>query len=464
MAMDFGGAPDQADMDFLNDKGTGTYDAKTDSKSDRSDSSDRAKSSKERSKDDAKRGESADNDWKEDEPDDEDLSILNDDEPEDAEEDDDREDTDSKEKDREDEEEDDKAKLADDDEEIGHRRTNVKAIKEKYPKFFKDFPDARDVIFREQEFSKVFPTVEDAQVAQSKASNFDFLAEPLDRGESQPLLDALATNNPKAAERFIEGFLPTIYKANQNLFFRITAPVVKAALRNAMSEAKRIKSEALEASVENIAQFLFNDKDISSSRDVKHDRREPEKDEAYEKEKKEFFETRQKEAREGTARTLNSKVDTFIEAKLKDDESITSFELRNITRDVKEKLDNALANDSQHMKMMGSLWRAAERANWSAESMKKIRTTYLTRAQLLLPPILRKVKSEAFESRRKQRRDSDGDDERDTHRDRARQTRISSGRPPSRDSERITSKDVDWNKHPSDKDILDGKIPVRGQR
>ena len=39
-------------------------------------------------------------------------------------------------------------------------RPTVKQIKDKYPDFFKSFPQLRDMYFRESEFSKVFPTID----------------------------------------------------------------------------------------------------------------------------------------------------------------------------------------------------------------------------------------------------------------------------------------------------------------
>src|SRR5437763_300329 len=44
-------------------------------------------------------------------------------------------------------------------------RPTFKDIKAKYPNLFKDFPDLRDMVFRERDYSELFPTVEDAKEA-----------------------------------------------------------------------------------------------------------------------------------------------------------------------------------------------------------------------------------------------------------------------------------------------------------
>jgi len=49
--------------------------------------------------------------------------------------------------------------------ELGPRRPSFKEIKEKYPDFFKTFPELREAFFRESEYTKIFPTVEDAKEA-----------------------------------------------------------------------------------------------------------------------------------------------------------------------------------------------------------------------------------------------------------------------------------------------------------
>src|SRR6266404_1233667 len=44
-------------------------------------------------------------------------------------------------------------------------RPTLKAIKEKYPNLFKDFPQLRDGYFRELQYTAIFPTIEDAKEA-----------------------------------------------------------------------------------------------------------------------------------------------------------------------------------------------------------------------------------------------------------------------------------------------------------
>src|SRR6516225_9215499 len=47
-------------------------------------------------------------------------------------------------------------------------RPPISAIKEKYPNFFKDFPELKESYFREMRFTELFPTVEDAKEAVSE--------------------------------------------------------------------------------------------------------------------------------------------------------------------------------------------------------------------------------------------------------------------------------------------------------
>ncbi|MGA2957600.1 MAG: hypothetical protein ABSF48_17985, partial [Thermodesulfobacteriota bacterium] len=56
-------------------------------------------------------------------------------------------------------------KEKEEDKKFPHERYSLSEIKEKYPEIFKEFPGLRDSIFREIEYTKTFPTIEDAKDA-----------------------------------------------------------------------------------------------------------------------------------------------------------------------------------------------------------------------------------------------------------------------------------------------------------
>src|SRR5216684_2162863 len=94
-------------------------------------------------------------------------------------------------------------------------RPTIKEINAKYPEFFKDFPDLRHAFFREQEFSQIFPTIDDAKEAAENLESFSNLEEFVLSGTSDGLksfLEAAEEGKKGSLQNIVANFLPTLYK------------------------------------------------------------------------------------------------------------------------------------------------------------------------------------------------------------------------------------------------------------
>ena len=108
----------------------------------------------------------------------------------------------------------------------------AKKIQEKYPDFFKTFPDLRESFFVGKAFREVFPTVEDAKDAAQKAENFDFFDSLLTKGDTSGFLGALEEADPKMLKNFSTSFLPALYTKSKDTYFDVTTPLYKSLIRS----------------------------------------------------------------------------------------------------------------------------------------------------------------------------------------------------------------------------------------
>lgn len=337
-------------------------------------------------------------------------------------------------------------------------------IKKEFPDLFKRFPQLRDSFFREQKYTELFPSLEDAQEAVESVQNYDYLREHIEKGDSGELLGILSNYNGQVRDKFVMGFLPTLYKQDKDLFFEATRPVVKNAIRAMYHDANRTGQTDLAEAAMAVHKYFFQAEDpnqpLPPSARMRQERQEddPEK-KKFEEDKKRFFESRQQETARGVhtycAVEIGKHLDGLIDPK--DRLKLSNFDKKGIRRDALELLGNALENDRQHMSLMNSLWKRAANSGYPLQLRQRLVSAYLTKAKLVLPQIVKHVISEAKGGgKRRQRDDSDHQDE-----IRGDTRRRPSGGPqsPSR-GKTPNAKDVDW-RATSDEDFLNDKVTLK---
>lgn len=400
----------------------------------------------------------------------EDMAILNDETPEEKEEqsqeeeekeildelesdsDDDDEDEDKgddegEEDDKEDDDDkEEKEDEPDDKEKLGTKPNSPTygAIRRKYPEFFKDFPALRDVIFQEQQFRESFATVEDARDAAELLNNYRAVEQNITSGDPDQFLEVLEEYDKNTAVNFIDRFLPTLAKTRADLFQRATQPYLKHVLRTVYKEVADADSGDrlnMKNAVLHIHKKLFGDFEVDKS--VKLEKPpEPQKDEKYEQEKQRFWQEKENSFRTSVSNDARTKLSGILEKSIDPNKALSDYDRRNIQRDVLDEIDKALAADTQHMALMGSLWARAKKSGWQPEFMERITTAYLSRVKLIAPSIVQKARSEALKARRSNGRPAS----------KTRTAPNPSGRPKS-DGGRLKEDEIDWRRS-SDLDIL----------
>lgn len=310
---------------------------------------------------------------------------------EDKEEDTDDEDDDEedKEDDKEDEEEveEPKEKVA-----SKYHRPIFSEIKKTFPEFFKKFPEFREIYFREGQFSKIFPTAEEAEEALNKSSNFEIIAEDLAKGSTNKFLELIAPAGKALTRQIAENFLPTLYEKDKEAYYAAANPIVETFISNIYHEGKRLGGdvgENLIAVAEHAAKFLTGDPDASK---LGHKREVDPKIAAQQKQLEDdrkaldetSFRNTFSEVSERCTKSIVTEVakGIIIENKALRETAIQkSFELINKT----------LSQDERHIKLMNSLWNKARKESFSPESKRALVSTLLGRAKQIIPAINREI-------------------------------------------------------------------------
>lgn len=349
----------------------------------------------------------------------------------------------------------------------GHTRPTIKQIKGKYPNFFKDFPDMRHMLFREGEYSTLFPTVDDAKDASAKAGDFERFSELLTSGKEEDFgafLKGISEVGDEQITSMAANFLPALWGQNQKLYYQVTSPIAEAFIRNAHKAGIKAGNDNLINAALQIANWAFEDVGYATgekrSPPILKAKADGPKDEKYEQEKKDFYASKYNETRGFINTSAESRLTTEIKKGLDPGGVFNGFTTSAMMKEIMVEVGQALEGDASHMRTMNSLWKQATKAGFAGNWKDRILTTYLSRARAVMPAIRAKVRAKALEGQEK----TNGDLEQRAGKSAQRKEVGGSGSSGSRQGTRSTrppdAKNIDWSKT-SDMDLLNDKITLR---
>lgn len=340
-------------------------------------------------------------------------------------------------------------------------RPTMQQLRQEFPELFKKFPVLRDIYYREQEFSQIYPTIEDAKEAAEAASSFDALSSKALSGDTEGLLGAIKQADEGAFNKIAQNALATIYKMSPDAHWNATLPLLQNLVRGFYVEGQRRKNENIINAAEYLSDFVFGDIKIAKGEKNLIPPEEPkitEERQKFEAEKAKFAVDRFQGFSNSISTNADQQLRSFVDIKSKVDPDgiFSDFIKETIVGKVLQEVDKQLVADKAHMKYMNSLWNKARDAGYSDEWKSRIISAYLARAKSLVPAIRAKFVSEAR-----------GSSARATERDNEVREKVAARKAPSggrTSSERrngpIDAKEINWDKT-SDLDLLEDRITYK---
>ena len=290
-------------------------------------------------------------------------------------------------------------------------RPSLRTINEAYPDFFKKFPAMRDVYFREAEYSKIYPTIDDAKEANENNAAFQNIRQDLFTGDGSKLLGAVKNQDPKALQRFAGSFLTTLLKVDNDAFWRAANPLVEDVARGMMQKGINEGNESMQNAARYLSHYFFGNIEVAEGKRTTVQQEQPKSDVA--KEREEWENQRQMEFRGTIEKDLRGQLNDIIvgidlrtgKSKLDPNDVLSPFIRQTIIERVIADIGQTLQADNQHIRYMDSLWDRA-RTNGRTDSDKdRIVQAYLARARALAPQLRSKYVSEALGKRVRQASD-----------------------------------------------------------
>jgi hypothetical protein len=267
----------------------------------------------------------------------------------------------------------------------------------KYPQLFKDFPYLEKAYYREQQFTELLPTIDDARAAVEAKNVLDRFEADVMKGNTEAILKAVKTDSPKGFAKIVDDYLPTLARVDEQAYFHVLGNVTKHTIVAMVKEARASGNEALQSAAQLLNQFVFGTSDFKPPTNLS--KAEPEsdgKDKELERREQQFTRQQFESARGDLNTRINNTLSNTIDANIDPKKSMTDYVRKNASREALEMLESVLSKDSRFQTLKDKLWEAAFNEHFSKVSVDRIKSAYLSRAKTLLPSVIKKARMDAL--------------------------------------------------------------------
>lgn len=285
-------------------------------------------------------------------------------------------------------------------------------ILKEYPDLFKKFPYLEKAYYREQQFTEVFPTVDDAKEAQSKAETFDKLEADLFDGNTELMLKAVKDNDPNAFSKIADNYLSSLANVDKTAYHHVISNITKHTIQAMVDEAGGMDEESgnkLKIAAQILNQFVFGSSKFTAPTKLSKDEVKDDNKDKLDNERKEFAQQKFDDAVETLNTRVNNSVKSTIEANLDPKKSMTDFVRKHATNEALDEVSKLLDRDTRFKAVIDKLWEKAARNNYKKDLLEDIRNAYMSRAKTVLPTVIKTARNNALKGMGKRVSEDDGD-------------------------------------------------------
>jgi len=281
-------------------------------------------------------------------------------------------------------------------------------ILKKYPNVFKDFPYLERAYYREQQFTELLPTIEDARTAVEKSQTLDHFEQELLKGSTEKILQAVKSENPAAFAKIADDYLATLSRVDEQAYHVVLGNTIKHTIVAMIKEARASNNEVLQSAAQVLNQFVFGSSKYEPP--VNLNRENPmdttKETEISQRERaltQNHFESTRDDLNVRVYNTLKATIEGNIDPK----DSMGDYVKKTASKEALETLRTLIDRDMRFRSLLDRLWEDAFSKRFSKDSTDRIRSAYLSKAKTLLPSVIKKARNEALRGTGKRVREED---------------------------------------------------------
>ena len=281
---------------------------------------------------------------------------------------------------------------------VSPRRQEVLA---KYPKFFEEFPGLEKAWYREQKFTELFGSMEDAEEVKDRADSAgEFETQLLEQGNIEPILKAVKDANPEIFKKVADDYMQVLANVDSDAYFHVTGNVIKRTVLAMAEQAQNLgedEGKQLRGAAHLVHQFIFGPgAKPTAPVNLYQGKQDTTEEDKLESDRQEFAKERFETAREDLSgkieRTIRATIDDNIDPK----GQMSSYVKGHAVSEAAELLNTAINADTRFTRIIDNLWTKSFEAGYSRPSQKQIRSTFMSMAKTLLPGVIKKSRRNAL--------------------------------------------------------------------
>jgi ribosomal protein L22 len=272
-------------------------------------------------------------------------------------------------------------------------RIDFKEVKKTFPELLKKFPQLQANYYKAEQYTEIFPSVEDARAGSQKAEVFDIINNQVLQGDISLILNAVEAEAPKSLNRIAETILPDLYKKDPQLYSAAMAPEIKKLVISAIRAGEKSGNENLKNAALVLQEYVFGANGLPADKaPVQED---PEKQQLKNQAATLFLQqahSYENDVKDFTAKHLVKSIEDGLDP----DGTMSDFVKGKLVEQIVDDVNSNLMKNGTITKEMNSLWLKAAQKGFSAEMKPVIARAFLARAKLILPAIKQKRRAEVF--------------------------------------------------------------------
>lgn len=287
-------------------------------------------------------------------------------------------------------------------EDINELVTPVKRreILAKYPKLFKDFPYLEKAYYREQQFTELLPTIQDAKTAVEKARILDDTEQRVMSGDISVVLAAAKQESQEAFNKIADNYLPALRQIDQQAYFHVLGNVIKDTIITMVRESRALGEQGapLQAAANILNQFVFGSQNFVPPSTLSKNLRPEEqaREQAFQQQEQTRFYQQFESVRDDLQVKADNVLKSTIDGHIDPRGTMTDFVKGHATQEAFNNLETLINKDTRFRSLLDKLWEKAFESGFDKASTDRIKSAYLSKAKTLLPSVIKKARNDAL--------------------------------------------------------------------
>ena len=284
-----------------------------------------------------------------------------------------------------------------DEEDENARLTHASDLKKAFPDIFKKFPDVKAALYRDQEYSELFGTPKEAEVAVNKANLLDRIEKDLlVDGNPVELLNSIKKDSKESFEKIAFKILPYLAENDRETYLEVAAVPIKQLLRSMISKFDEKSNEHKAALY--VHKYFFNDLNVGGKVKAEEEvvDKKSDKEKEYEQKLKEIDDRDFSQFSNSVDESYIARMNKLFREGLDKDERLSDWMKNKIVENGLLNIAKSLKQDTRFDRTMRALWQQAKSSKYSNDLKSRLVSTALARAKSLIPKERAKLIAEAL--------------------------------------------------------------------